>query len=146
MTSFFSNCFSSPHCLGSSFLHLKIFKIHFNGGTLWFIQVAHVFLAQVFIHTEESKKPGFTFSIRLRRNSKIFRVILWSMLSNISRSKGNQTMKFGQFKEYSMRYIFLQKSYIKCDEEASPSPFHKKIKIEHISGSTARNVIKFVFI
>ena len=46
-------------------------------------------------------------------------------------------MKFGQFKEYSMRYIFLRKSYIKCDEEASPSPFHKKIKIEHISGSTA---------
>ena len=30
------------------------------------------------IHIEESKKPGFTFSIELRTNSKSFRVISWS--------------------------------------------------------------------
>ena len=34
-------------------------------------------------------------------------------LPNISRSKGNQTMKFIQFIEY-MRNIFLEKSYTKC--------------------------------
>ena len=27
---------------------------------------------------EESKKPDFTFSIELRANSKMFKVILWS--------------------------------------------------------------------
>ena len=32
---------------------------------------------------------------------------------NISETKGNQTMKFGQLIEYSNRNIFLQKSYRK---------------------------------
>ena len=31
------------------------------------------------------------------------------ILPNISQSKGNQTMKFGQFIEYNKRNIFLQK-------------------------------------
>ena len=35
------------------------------------------------------------------------------MLSNISRRKGNQTMKFGQLIDYCMRNIFLEKSYTK---------------------------------
>ena len=30
-------------------------------------------------------------------------------LPNISRSKGNQTMKFGQLREYKTRNIFLEK-------------------------------------
>ena len=38
------------------------------------------------------------------------------MLPNISKSKGNQTMEFGQLIEYNMRSIFLGKSYTKCDE------------------------------
>ena len=33
---------------------------------------------------------------------------------NISRIRGNQTMKFGQLIEYNMRNIFLEKSYAKC--------------------------------
>ena len=32
------------------------------------------------------------------------------ILLNISRRKGNQTMKFGQLTEYNMRNIFLEKS------------------------------------
>ena len=51
------------------------------------------------------------------------------ILSNISRSKGNQTMNFGQLIEYNMKNIFLEKSCIKCDEEASPRPFYKKSKL-----------------
>ena len=38
------------------------------------------------------------------------------ILSNISQSKGNQTMKFGQLTEYSKRNIILQKL---CRKEAS---------------------------
>ena len=34
-------------------------------------------------------------------------------LHNISRNKGNQTMKLGQLIEYSMRNIFPEKSYTK---------------------------------
>ena len=39
------------------------------------------------------------------------------ILLNISRRKGNQTMKFGQFTECDMRNIFLEKSYTKCGGE-----------------------------
>ena len=48
------------------------------------------------------------------------------MLPNISRSKGDQTMKFGQLIEYNMRNIFLEKSYSKCGGETSPEPFSEK--------------------
>ena len=39
--------------------------------------------------------------------------IVIHILPNISRSKGNQTMEFGQLIEHSMRNIFLEKSYTK---------------------------------
>ena len=54
-------------------------------------------------------------------------------------------MKFGPLIEYSMRNVFLEKSYTKWDGEARPRPF-VKYKFDHIFGSTVRNVIKFVFI
>ena len=50
------------------------------------------------------------------------------MLPNISRSKGNQTMKFGQLTEHNMRNIFVEKSYTKCGVETFPRPFPKKLK------------------
>ena len=34
-------------------------------------------------------------------------IIIIYILPNISRSKGKETMKFGQLKEYNMRNIFL---------------------------------------
>ena len=37
-----------------------------------------------------------------------------NIFSNMSRSKDNQTMKFGQLIEYKMRNTFLEKSYTKC--------------------------------
>ena len=39
------------------------------------------------------------------------------ILSNISRSKGNQTIKFGHLIEYNIRKNFLEKSYLKCGGE-----------------------------
>ena len=36
--------------------------------------------------------------------------IIVHILPNISRSKGNQAMKFGQLMEYNVRNIILQKS------------------------------------
>ena len=47
-------------------------------------------------------------------------------LPNISRNKGNQTMKFGQVIEYNMKNIFLEKSHTKCGGETIPRPFSKK--------------------
>ena len=45
------------------------------------------------------------------------------ILPNISRNKGNQTMKFGQLIQYNTRHKFLEKSYTKCGEETIPRPF-----------------------
>ena len=50
-------------------------------------------------------------------------------------------MKFGQQTWYSRRNTFLENSYTKCGEKASPRPFSKKIKIEPISGSAAISFI-----
>ena len=51
------------------------------------------------------------------------------ILSNISRSKGNQAMNFGQLIKYNMRNIFVEKSYTKCVEETTSKPFSKKSKL-----------------
>ena len=51
------------------------------------------------------------------------------ILSNTSRSKGNQAVKFGQLIEYNRKNDFLEKSYAKCSEEASPRPFYKKSEL-----------------
>ena len=50
-------------------------------------------------------------------------------LNNISRSKGSQTMTFGQLIESNMRNIFLEKSYTKCAGETIPRPSSKKSKL-----------------
>ena len=51
------------------------------------------------------------------------------ILSNISRSKGNQTKKLGQLIKYKMTIIFHEKSYAKCGRETIPRPFYKKSKL-----------------
>ena len=56
-----------------------------------------------------------------------YQTIVIHMLANISRSKGNQTMKFGQLIECNMRNILLEKSYTKCSEKTSPRPFSEKL-------------------
>ena len=51
------------------------------------------------------------------------------ILPNMYRSKGNQTMKFGQLIECNLRNIFLDKSYTKCGGESSPRHFSEKSKL-----------------
>ena len=53
-------------------------------------------------------------------------VIAINTLSNISKGKRNQTVKFDQLIEYSMRNIFLEKSNTKCGKETIPRYFSKK--------------------
>ena len=55
-------------------------------------------------------------------------IIAIHILHNISRSKGNQTIKLGQLIKYNMRNIFLEKSFTKHGEETIPifpDPFLK---------------------
>ena len=53
--------------------------------------------------------------------------IVLQILPNISGSKGNQTMKFGQLTECNIRNIFLEKLYTKSRGETSPDPFQKNL-------------------
>ena len=50
------------------------------------------------------------------------------ILPNISRSKDNKTMKFGQLIEYNIKNILIEKSYTKCGGETSPRPFSGTLK------------------
>ena len=50
-------------------------------------------------------------------------------LPNISRSKGNQAIKFCQWIEYSITSIFVEKSWTKCAGETIPRPLSKKSKL-----------------
>ena len=52
--------------------------------------------------------------------------ITMHILPNMSRSRGNQTMKFGQLIECNIRNIFLEKPHIKCGGETIPRPFSTK--------------------
>ena len=52
--------------------------------------------------------------------------IVIHILLNISRSKGNQTIKFYQLIECSMGNIFIEKLYTKCGGETSPRSFSEK--------------------
>ena len=52
-------------------------------------------------------------------------IIIIYILPNISRSKGNQAMKFCQLMEYKIRNIFLKISYSKCGGEACPRLHYK---------------------
>ena len=55
--------------------------------------------------------------------------IVIHIFPNISKSKGNQTMKFDQLIECNMRNIFLEKSYIKCGGETISRPFYNRSKL-----------------
>ena len=68
------------------------------------------------------------------------------ILPNISRSKVNQAMKFGQLIEYNMRNIFVEKLYTKCAGEIISQTLIQKIKIKHISGSIVERFKQFVSI
>ena len=71
--------------------------------------------------------------------------IVIHVLPNILRNKDNQATKLGQLREYSMKNIFLEKPYTKCDEETSPRTFSEKQKLR-IPESTVEIFIRFVLL
>ena len=51
------------------------------------------------------------------------------ILPNISRSKDNQAMQFGQLLEYNMRNTFVEKSYTKYGGKNFPRSFFQKLEL-----------------
>ena len=65
--------------------------------------------------------------LKLMTSQPGFQTTAIHTLPNISRSKGNQAIKFGQLIEYNMNNIFIEKSYTKCAGETRP--LSKKAKL-----------------
>ena len=78
--------------LRTPFCRTRILNTYFK-----FIRI----LSQILGHVENAA--------RLERSGYFQNTAIHTLL-NISKTKGNQTMKFGQLKEYDMRNIFVKKS------------------------------------
>ena len=60
-------------------------------------------------------------------------VITLHIFPNILRSKGNQTTKFGQLIDYSMRKgFFFKKPYTEYGGETHPRAFSEKLKLSNL--------------
>ena len=94
-----------------AFFVLKIFKFlswlfgHVNFNSL----IREIWLTLKFITSQPGKQT-----------------IAIDILSNILRSKCNQTMKIDELIEFNITNIFLEKSNIKCGGETIPRPVSKK--------------------
>ena len=64
---------------------------------------------------------------------------------NISSSKSNQTIKFGQLIEYNLRNIFLEKWYTNYGGETFPKPFFEKSKLSTSLGQYSK-VLHILFL
>ena len=64
-----------------------------------------------------------------QHGNKQFQYLYTSSMLNISRSKGNQRMKFGHLIEHNMRNIFLEKSCTKYGRGTIPRLFTETSKL-----------------
>ena len=65
---------------------------------------------------------------KLMTSQSGYKKIAIQILSNISRTKGRQAIKFRQSIEKNTRNIFLGKSYTNCGAETVPRTFARKTK------------------
>ena len=77
-------------------------------------------------------KALFVLKIKFMVSQPVQQTITIHILPNVSRIKGNETMKFAQVIEYSKKNVFLQKSCKKRGRETSSRSlfaFLKKLDI-----------------
>ena len=95
------------------------------------------------------RKSNYIRKIRLisksMRSQRGQKTIATHLFPNMSRSKGNHVMKFGQLIGYNTRKIFVEKLYTKCGGETIPWSWCKKWKFS-ISLNQLRKILKFVCI
>ena len=101
---------------------------YFTLNTLFFLKIFK-FLSSIFGHVEKQLDQKNKLISKFMTSQSGKQTIAIHTLPNISRIKGNQTMKFGQSIEYDMRNTFLKKSYAKCGGETISRPFSKKPKL-----------------
>ena len=125
--SFQIQIFSSPHFSSMKALRIKNerwFLFHFN----------KVFVLQKNNLIEKIWNFQNLF-LRFMTSHSGQQAITIHILSNISRSKGKLTMKFGQLIEYNKRNIFLQKLHRKWARETSSKSFFFKRTLYEVKTS-----------
>ena len=88
------------------------------------------FLSRLFCYMQKNsliRKPRLISRLMTSQTGQ--QLITMPILSNISRSKGNQSMKFGQLIEHNMGKIPLEKSWTNRKGEISPRPFCKQSEL-----------------
>ena len=96
---------------------LKMMKNIFFYFTLKarFVLMIFKFLFWLLVMQKNALMRKLKLILKFMTSQPISQTIAICILTNISRTKGNQIRKFGQLIEYNMRTIFLEKSYAKCD-------------------------------
>ena len=89
-----------------------------------FVLKIFIFLSRFFgdVGRLPDKKAEVSFKVN---DITVWETITIHVLVNITKSKGNQAMKFGQLIKYSLRFFFLEESDAKCGGEAIPRSFWK---------------------
>ena len=82
------------------------------------------FLSRHFGHVGKGYDKKVMVNFKIYNSTDWTRIITIHILPNISKSKGNMTMKFGHLIEYK-RNVFLEKLYAICCGEASTDPLLK---------------------
>ena len=72
--------------------------------------------------------------------------IVIHIFPNISSSKENHTMKFGQSIERNMWNSLLEKSYTKFGGENSPRPFSEKLKLSKSLGQQSKVLYSLILL
>ena len=107
-----------------SLLKLMRNAVYFTLKALLFLKIFK-FLSSFFGHIKSSLIRKIVLISKFMTSQPGKQTILIHTLSNISRSKDNHRMKFGQLIEQNMRNIFLENSYKKWDRETVSRPRRK---------------------
>ena len=107
------------------FIMMKI-AFYFTSKSLFVLKVFK-FLSWIFSIVRLIRKIRLILKFIMSQPGK--KTIALNILPNISRSKGDQTIKFRQLIEYNMRHIFLEKSWTKRGGETILRPFSKKLEL-----------------
>ena len=90
-----------------------------------FVSEIFAFLSWLFGYVKNGLIRKLSLISKFMRSDTGQQIVAICILLNISRSKGNHTMKFGQLIEYNMRNTFLEISYLKLVEKLVSDPFIK---------------------
>ena len=105
-----------------------VLKALFVFGIFTFYITYYFIIIQIFTYLHFNflvmQKNGLTRKLSLIVTGQ--KVTKIQILPNISRSKGNQAMKFGHLIDYNKRKKFREKSCTRQGGKVSPRPFQKK--------------------